>query len=595
MATAGQNGSAPLDELERILSSSHFARSEGLSKLLRFLVERQIEGRSSELKESLIGVDVYGRKPDYDPKLDSTVRSEIARLRTKLATYYANEGHLDPLVIELPKGGYIPRFCPRGSIANGRSNNDAPTVTPRRNGRRLSLAVGTAALIVVAGSWLFRQNAPVRLAVLPFVNDSPDAANEYFADGLTYEIIRNLSSIEGLAVRSQTSSFEFKGKPRNVRESGRQLNADYILEGSVLRDRQKLRINVQLVRVRDDLAIWSGGYDRELTDAFEIQDEVSRGIVNSLRLKLGRGRRRFETSAEAYDLYIRAVAHGVRDEQRIDLVQRAIAKDPSFAPAYAVLANVYAVKSGASGSDRPDVLVKMRAAADKAIELDPLLAGAHDALGMAYSGDGQWARAERCFRRAIEIDPNASGAHSDYARFLLLPLGRIDEALQQMRLAEKADPLSPFVQFNVARVLLSAGRNKEAEWYCLKLPEDSVYNKKWCLGWSLLGQGRFGEAVHLLETSDRSTDRELLGYAYARAGRRADAEKLAAELSSDPFGQALTSAGLGDKDRTFQALNTMAGQVGPFRTGRALTWSAFDLLRGDPRLRALHKKVGLPE
>ena len=118
-------------------------------------------------------------------------------------------------------------------------------------------------------------------------NLSQDPANDYFADGLTDEIIRNLSIIDGLAVRSQTSSFVFKGKPRNVREAGKQLEADYILEGSVLRAGQQLRINAQLVRVRDDFPLWSGRYDRELTDVFAIQDEISRGIVNSLRLKLG--------------------------------------------------------------------------------------------------------------------------------------------------------------------------------------------------------------------------------------------------------------------------------------------------------------------
>src|SRR5262249_17295214 len=132
----------------------------------------------------------------------------------------------------------------------------------------------------------------------------------YFADGLTHEIIHNLSIIDGLAVRSQTSSFAFKGKPQNVRESGRQLGADYILEGSILRVGQQLRINAQLVRVRDDFPLWSGRYDRELTDIFAIQDEIAHGIVNSLRLKLGGGRRRYETSAEAYDLYLRARALG---------------------------------------------------------------------------------------------------------------------------------------------------------------------------------------------------------------------------------------------------------------------------------------------
>ena len=168
---------------------------------------------------------------------------------------------------------------------------------------------------------------------------SQDPSNDYFADGLTGELIRNLSIIEGLAVRSQTSSFVFKGKPRNVRDAGRQLNAEYILEGSVLRAGQQLRINAQLVRVRDDFPVWSGRYDRELTDVLAIQDEISRGIVNSLRLKLGRGRRQYETSADAYDFYLRARAFEmlpatIGTDRSLAPFGQAIAKDPSFAPAY---------------------------------------------------------------------------------------------------------------------------------------------------------------------------------------------------------------------------------------------------------------------
>src|SRR6185295_488101 len=173
---------------------------------------------------------------------------------------------------------------------------------------------------------------------------------DYFADGITGEIIRNLSIIDGLAVRSQTSSFAFKGKPHNIREIGRQLNADYILEGSVLRAGQQLRINAQLVRVRDDLPLWSGRYDRDLTDVFAIQDELSRNIVNQLRLKLGRGRRRYETSVEAYDYYLRARAlenSGFSGRvASIGPFQQAIARDSSFAPAYAGLAAAYVVRTG---------------------------------------------------------------------------------------------------------------------------------------------------------------------------------------------------------------------------------------------------------
>src|SRR5262249_40351555 len=139
-------------------------------------------------------------------------------------------------------------------------------------------------------------------------NLNQDPANDYFADGLTGELIRNLTLIEGLTVRSETSSFTFKGKPRKARDLGRELEVDYLVEGSVLLSGQRLRINVQLVRASDDFAMWSHSYDQELKDVFAIQDEISLAVVNNLRLKLGQGRRRYETSTEAYDLYLRARA-----------------------------------------------------------------------------------------------------------------------------------------------------------------------------------------------------------------------------------------------------------------------------------------------
>jgi adenylate cyclase len=282
------------------------------------------------------------------------------------------------------------------------------------------------------------------------LDQNPD--HDYFADGLTTEIIRNLSIMDGLAVRSQTSSFAFKGKPQNVRDVGKQLDAEYVLEGSVLRSGQQLRINAQLVRVRDDFPVWSGKYDRELRDVVAIQDEISRGIVNSLRLKLGRGRRRYETSAEAYDLYLRAralmIQHGQPGfDESIGPLEEAIAKDATFAPAYAGLAMAYASRSGQFRLDIPDEVRKLKGAVEQAIRLDPLRAEAHDALGRLYAREARWVESERSFQRAIELDPGSSSSRTGFALYLLWSLGRVEEALQQLRLVEKNDPLSPEPQF----------------------------------------------------------------------------------------------------------------------------------------------------
>jgi tetratricopeptide (TPR) repeat protein len=325
-----------------------------------------------------------------------------------------------------------------------------------------------------------------------------------------------------------------------------------------------------------------------LTEIFAVQDDISVGIVNNLRLKLGRGRRRYETSAEAYDLYLRARALPQRnrpDARAIfGLYHQVIAKDASFAPAYAGLAAAYAASSFQGFFDHTDELAQMRAAAEKAIRLDPLLGEAHQALGMVYARDGQWAHSEKSFRRAIELEPSNSLAYSDLTIVLLLPLGRIEEGVHEMQIAEKIDPLSPHVQSRLAWVLLSAGRYEEAAGHCQKAAATQ------CLGRARLGQGRINEAIQILAT----VSTQYLGYAYGRAGRREDAEKLAAAAAPNAFTQALTFAGLGDKDRTLEALDRLAS-LGAVRVGRALNSPEFALLRGDPRVKTLRKKVSLPD
>lgn len=594
-------------QLERILGSAGFTRNKRMSRFLRLVVQRTLEGRDSELKESVIAVEVFGRKADYDPKLDSVVRTEAGRLRARLTEYYNGEGTSDSVLIELPKGGYVPVFRER-DVAQAQGRKESPRKVgdaPKPNQVQRWLTVATVlALSVVAAVgawwWHYRTNQPLTIAVLPLKNLSPDVADDYFSDGLTDEIINNLAVIDGLAVRSLTSSFAFKGKPVNVQDVARQLNVDYILEGSVLREGSRLRINTRLVRVRDDLPMWSNEFDQELTDIFAIQDDISRGIVNNLRLKFGRGRRRYEASVEAYDLYLRARAlpiHlgiGQGYAQSVGLFEQAIAKDPSFAPAYAGLASAYATESagGAVSAERLGItewLPRMRAAAEKAIQLDPLLAEAYAALGMANARDGQLEQSERNFRRAIELDPNLSIAHDEFAMDLLLPLGRIGEALHEERIAETADPLSPVTENTLAYILISAGRFGEAADHCQKLPADFP-EKSQCLGRARLGQGRVDEAIQLLNTAP---GRGYLGYAYARAGRREEAEQLVA-IVPNRFDQALIYAGLGNKDLTLEAMGHMT-RLGPFRVGRMLTFPEFTLLRGDPRVKDLRKKAGLSD
>jgi TolB-like protein len=607
MATAEHDVDTVRRQLSRILASPGFCRNERLTRFLKFVVEQHLEGKAGELKESVIAMEVFGRNADHDPKQDSIVRTEASRLRARLNEYYLGNGKNDALAIELPKGGYAPLFrqlaIEQPTATPAPIDNSPPLV--KRRLHALALAGVAIAIGGLAWWWLPHPKAPISIAVLPLTNLSQDPGDDYFADGLTDEIISNLSVIDGLAVRSQTSSFVFKGKPRNLREAGKQLQADYIVEGSVLRERQKLRINARLVRVRDDFPIWSGRYDRELADVLAIQDEISRGIVNNLRLKLGNGRRRYEISSEVYDSYLRARtltvergASGVNGN--IGLLEDVVARDPSFAPAYADLASAYVYRSGTFQFDISKEMLKMRTAAEKAIQLDPLLPQAYYAQAMVYAREAQWEQSEKSFRRAIEMAPSRSESHADFANNLLLPLGRIEEAVRESRAATKVDPLSSESHYRLANVLISAGRYEEAVSNCEMMGSDNP-EKSWCLSRARIGQRRIDDAIQILETavnrgvSPGSQVRGELGYAYARAGRRDQAEQFAAVTPSiNPFNKALIYAGLGDKDRTFAALD-LAVASGPFRIGRALTYPEFALLKGDLRVRELRKKVGLPE
>src|SRR5215813_4954073 len=224
-------------QLVKIIASEGFARNDRISSFLRFVVEQELSGGGDQLKESVIGVEVFGRRPDYNVRQDSIVRTEAGKLRTRLSKYYANGGAVDELIIDLPKGGYRPVF------RNAEVTREEAAASPasKRQWSRLQIpSVGIRAWVVIAVglaiglatlAWwrLLHKREPIPIAVLPLINLNQDPANDYFADGLTEEFIRNLSIIDGLTVRSRTSSFALKGKAANIRDAGQQLHADYIL------------------------------------------------------------------------------------------------------------------------------------------------------------------------------------------------------------------------------------------------------------------------------------------------------------------------------------------------------------------------------
>jgi TolB-like protein/tetratricopeptide (TPR) repeat protein len=532
-------------QLQRVLSSRGFARNGRLSGFLRFVVEQELSGRGNELKESIIGVEYFGRRPDYDVRQDSVVRNEAGKLRARLAEYYVDEGAADALIIELPKGGYKPAF-------RHVENPTAPVPGPHGSRRRIWLWLGIAlagSAIGLAVSWwqggIPHSNAPIPIAVLPLINLDRNPDHDYFADGLTGEIIRNLSIIEGLAVRSQTSSFALKGKSQNVHDVGRQLDAEYVVEGSVLLSGRQLRINAQLVRVRDDFPLWSGKYDRELTDVFYVQDEISREIVNHLRLKLGRGEPApvvSDTSnMEAYNLYLLGRNHwSKRNESDLEAAvhdfEAAVRLDPAYARAYAGLADTY-LQLGTWGSrDARVMMPKAAQYAVKALELNESLADAHTALGaihLLYDWDAAAARRE--YERAIVLNPGYVTAHWWFA-FLLLASGELPDAQRELDRALRLDPLSVPVLVDAVSFYIETGdpqRALPAAQKALEIDPTSMLARI-SLGSALASQNRLKEALVAFEqaTADQANARALqfLAGGHAKLGHREDVEKAITQL-----------------------------------------------------------------
>lgn len=454
------------------------------------------------------------------------------------------------------------------------------------------------------------------IAVLPLKNLSDARDGDYFVEGLTDEIIRNLAVVQGLEVRSQTSSFAYRDKPRNLPEVGEQLGVNLVVEGSVLRSGNRLRVNAQLIRVADDVPLWSDRFDRELNDVFAIQDEISRAIVNRLRLTLGRGQRRYDTNVEAYDLFLKARSLVNRRDARVEtqameLFDRVIAKDPAFAPAYAGLVNSYAFMSmspygrigiqpiggpsrGASVYRISSEVARseMRAHAVKALELDPLLAEAHAAMGWVHARDLEWANAERSFQRALELNPTLTQIHVDYSLSTLRPLAKQREAERLLKLAMTSDPLSLEVRRELANLQLETGQYAEAvanlQHALTRDPDFPAPN----LARALTLAGRLPESIALLEKQGPGAQ-QYLAFAFVKAGRRAEAERLAAANREFPFREAIIYAALGDKDRSFEALERMAVNE-PQRLGLTLMFPEIATLRDDPRYAALRKKLRLP-
>jgi TolB-like protein/Tfp pilus assembly protein PilF len=386
-----------------------------------------------------------------------------------------------------------------------------------------------------------------RVAVLPFTNISPDQADEYFADGMTEEVISSVSKTKGLRVIARTSVMRYKGTQKNIAEVGRELNVGSILEGSVRKAGDKLRITVQLIDTSNEEPHWSQEYDRELRDVFAIQSDIAQKVVEALRehvlgLVPGHKEGRATTSTEAYINYLRG--RQFWNKRTEDDLKRAIGSfeealkiDGNYANAYTGLADSYATLALLEFMAPQEAYPRAKEAVDKALSINPRLAEAHTSLGLIrFQYDWDWKGAEEEFREAIRINPNYAPAHHFFADYLKA-LGRFDEALMEIEKAQELDPLSLAINTGVGHVLYLSGQyDKAIGQYrkAVELDPGFMVTHVW-FGRPYLEKGMFAEAISELETAVRLSGEStlalaMLGHGLASAGRKDEAKEILEKL-----------------------------------------------------------------
>jgi serine/threonine-protein kinase len=458
------------------------------------------------------------------------------------------------------------------------------------------------------------------IAVLPFTNLSADKEQEYFCDGMAEEIINALSQVEDLRVVARTSAFSFRGKEIDIREIGKKLNVQALLEGSVRKAGNRVRITAQLINVVDGYHLWSERFDRDLADVFAIQDEISLAIVDKLKVKLlgdekEKMLKRYTQNLEAYDLYLKGRYHWNRRtpealKKAMAHFEQVIQKDPEYALAYAGLADCYSMLAQVYVLPPKEAFPKAKALASRALEIDETLAEAHTSLAFMLSCfDWDWAGAEREFRRAIELNPNYATAHQWFAMGLLVELGRTSEAIEEIHKALELDPLSLIINTSAGFVYLNAGREDKAVEQAEKILDmDPTF---------------IGAYLILVDVNERrrkydeAVEEGLKGYsfvgflsqhevvslreAYASSGWTGYLRRLVEIMQSKAEqGQVLyymiasLYAGLDETEKAIECLEK-AYEEHDFNLSGLLVDDDFEKLRSNPRFAQLIKKMGFPE
>lgn len=608
--------------LKEVIASEAFKGGRRAQEFLALIVEHGLEGRWDNLKERMLGAEMFGRPIDYDTANDAVVRVKASEVRRRLTQYYREQEKMPEVVIDLPPGAYMPRFLFAGeSELTSVAAEELPPVKDKQlwwTRKRVSIA---AALLIVLGvtcylwwrTWPFSgdNNGPIQsIAILPLENLSGDPGQEYFADGMTEELTTALGQISSLRVISRTSTMTYKGTRKNISEIARELHVDALVEGSIGREGNRVRITTQLIDARIDRHIWAQSYDRDMTGVLTLEHEVAGAIAQQIQAKLtpaeqvrlGRGQK---ADPQAVELYLQGMQrlNSGNPQGAAVFFHEAISRDPNYAEAHASLATAYGWMGEAGWMAYEEAFSQQKAEAEKAIALDDSRPEPHLELGMAaMNRDWDWQTQKKEFERALTLNKNSSGVHWAYANYLIRT-GGLENGIAEAKTALALDPVSSRSFMNVAFDYYYARQYEqaleqmrraaelEANPQELRFPLGVIYIEK---GLSTEGIQQFqqlGDVPHALGH---------LGNAYARLGRITEAnatiEQLKQHVEKSGIGRyeiALIYAGMHRNDEAFAWLEKAYAV-----RDKGLTYlkidPCLDPLRSDPRFVPLQKQIGIP-
>ena len=611
--------------VRRILSSPGFASAPRRSQLFTHLVERQLAGTAGSITEYALGVDIFGRPPSFDPRLDSIVRTEVSRLRARLREYYDGPGKTDPVRIEIPPRGYAPsiaavREATVAAPAPPPAAEAAPPQPPPPRSRRVAAIVlalaGAAGLIGVvlmarariAGAGL------ASIVVLPFQDYSPARDAAYLADGITEELTNELAQDRELRVVARTSALVFKNRGVDVREIGRRLNVGAALEGSLSKDGDAVRVTAQLNRTSDGYHLWSHSYVTPYRDVATVQAQITQAVRAAvLKREPGAEAPKAAVNPEAHELYLEANYQLSRQTPEslaggLELFQRAVSIDASYVDAYRGIARAEIARIHFTAEAPKPAFERAHAALMKALEIRP---GDAESLGQLADVDyvyyWDWPRAEREFRLASEHGAQAT-THSYYG-WSLATRGRFEEARKQFEIAQDLDPLGAGPRFNQAMSFLLERRFEDARRVLQESIDEnrSPLDAHLMLGVTAMYQRNCAEANRQFQwfadhfpRSGGPSPVTSFGLALGAAcnGNVNEARQFIAKAQTggggfaSPYQLAMAHAAVGDADAAMADLKRSAdareGQIFYIKYD-----PAFDGIRGDRRFKNLMQEIGL--